>query len=80
MMNDEAMERMVLASVGDGTTLYEVMTWVFGRRRCEAAMCDPANDPEFVRYCMRIDALVNKEWKRRGVSRVIGPYASVDKK
>ena len=75
-MNQEAAEKMILASIGEGggTSIYQLCTWVFGKGRTARAVENPKNDPEFVEFALMLDAKVNKEWKRRGISRHLGPY------
>ena len=73
-LSPEATEKMIAASIGDGTTIRDVVRGVFGRRRTREALANPELDPEFVGFVLTIDALVNKAWQRRGITRHLGPY------
>lgn len=70
----EVMEKMILASVGNSTTIHQVIGWVFGKKRVREALKNPRNDPEVVEFIMQMDTNVNKEWERRGIPRRMGPY------
>lgn len=76
MLSEEAVAQMIAANIGSATPIAEVVTWVFGKRRTRDALRAPETDPEFVEFVMRIDAIVNKAWMRRGVSRRLGPYVN----
>jgi hypothetical protein len=73
-LSPKAAEEMIAANVGEGTTIYDVLTWVFGRRRIRRAVEAPKMDPEVVEFAMRIDALVHLAWKDHGITRHQGPY------
>ena len=73
-LSPEAAERMVNTSIQGSVTIYEIITWVFGKTRTREALNNPLDDPEFVTFVMHIDALINKAWVRRGIARAQGPY------
>jgi len=75
-LSAEAAEQMISASIGAGTCIKEVVTWVFGKRRTREALANPECDPEFVAFVMTIDTLVNNAWAQRGIARHLGPYVN----
>lgn len=68
------METMIAANIGAGMTIRDLLEWVFGKRRARSALQVPSDDPEVVDFAMRLDALIDAEWKRLGASRRLGPY------
>lgn len=75
-LNPDAAEAMIKSSIRGSVPLYDVVTWVFGRRRTDAALSSPADDPELVQFILLLDAKINREWAKRGISRVEGPYVA----
>ena len=75
-MNSEVVEEMIRTSIGPagGVSIYEIVTWCFGKKRTREAFKNPYNDPELIDFVMLIDAKVNKAWEKRGVSRIMGPF------
>lgn len=68
---------MIAASIGsDVVTIYDVLQRVYGRQQAREALQNPDDDPDFVRFALELDTLVNRDWERRGVSRLHGPYVS----
>jgi hypothetical protein len=77
-LSQQAAEKMIMSSIGSGggTSMESIITWVFGKKRTTAALERPKDDPEFVAFALKLDAKVNKEWKKRGIDRHLGPYVT----
>lgn len=74
-MSPEATERMLKVSVGKNpVSLYNLMEMTFGKRVTRNAIENPDDDPEFWSFFHVVAARVDKEWERRGIDRLLGPY------